>query len=175
MGMLDSELKKIFKQDWDDSGKVAMLDNMLEVTQKIFDALFPINIHWVKLFDMRQVKKEWTGWSADYGDVWEEGQMSSLSMDALKSLNCIRMTDNTYIKDELLKIKPEMINWREIRRVGREAQGRITAKAGRADSVCVNKVGTDNGGNDKKKQVKCFRCNRRHFLQECKADKTKMK
>ena len=83
---------------------------MLDVARKIFDELYPLNTRWSKLFDMRQPKAEWIGWSDQYANAWEEAGMPSLSMDALKSLNCIYLTDNQNVKEELLKIQPDKMN-----------------------------------------------------------------
>ena len=78
------------------------------------------------------------------------------------------LTDNVNIKEELLKIAPAKMSWQEVRRVGREAQGRIFSKEVREDKT-VAKVGADSD-----KKIKCFHCNGRHLLRECQADKSKM-
>ena len=86
--MLDAKLTKTFEQDFED------------VTAKIFDDLYPLNARRSKLFAMRQEKDEWTGWSAQYADAWDEAGMPTLSMDQLKSLNAIMLTDNKVIQEE---------------------------------------------------------------------------
>ena len=100
--------------------------------------------------------------------------MFDLSIDQLMAIMTIAHTDNSYIYDELLRIKPDKTTWAEVRRVGKEAEGRILEKSGRSDGTLdkglnINKVGADD-------EIRCYRCNGRgHRLFKCKSDKTKMK
>ena len=86
--MLDAKLTNNFEQDFEDSGKMATIDNMLDVTANIFNDLYPLNQRRSKLFAMRQEKEEWTSWSAQFADAWEEaGEMSSATGATVATLS----------------------------------------------------------------------------------------
>ena len=95
--------------------------------------------------------------------------MHSLVMDQLKSVMAIHLTDNKAVQEELLKIPTDKLFFKEIRKVGREAQGRAIAKKGQ-NEVSVNRVGADQGAS----RGRCYRCNGAHYVRNCDADKSKM-
>ena len=164
------------------SGKTVTMENMFEVLGNIFETMFPLNTRRSKALEMKQGKKAWSSWIADYGTAWEEAKMSKLTMDAFKAIMAIGLTDNLYIRDELLRIKPETITWAEVRHVGKEAEGCLLAKAGHPDNgMSINKVGADDRGRtDSLKrgetEIRCYRCNGKgHRLNKCHSDKGRMK
>ena len=92
------------------------------------------------MFAMRQEKEEWTSWSAQFADAWEEAGLPQLTMDQLKSLTCMMLTDNKVIQEVLLKIEPEKLCWKAVRKVGRQAQGRIFPNRGGWSSPLTKSV-----------------------------------
>ena len=83
--LLDLELRKMFKEDWKESGKTTMMDNM-SVLGDIFEAMYPLNTRRPNALELKQWKKVWSSWIADYGSAWEEAKMSNLTMDQFKAI-----------------------------------------------------------------------------------------
>ena len=195
---LDAELTKNFEQDIDEKGEDTNLANMLATVQHIFDELHPINQRRARLFEHRQGQRtDWTSWSATWYDAWKEAGMNELTMEEFMCIMAIYLTDNPFIKEELLKLDCQKLTWKLVRQTGRDAQTRIVAKKIAGEAAGVNKItsnggGGANGGGPKggagaggagggggagkmRKKVKCYKCNNAHFARDCTADPAKMK
>ena len=135
IGLLDLELRKMFK-----SGKTATMENMFSVLGDIFEAMYPLNTRRAKALQLKQGRKGWSSWIADYGSAWEEAKMSNLTMDQFKAVMAIGHTENLYIRDELLQIKGGR-GEQEIRCYGCNARGH-----------CLNKCHSD------KTRMRCSDC-----------------
>ena len=145
--LLDVKLAKILSQNMNDSGVITNFDNMLKELDGVFDDLYPLNGRRAALFNHRQGSENWVEWIASLGDDWEECGMNALGMEQLKAIMAIHLTDSKPIKDELLKIPTDKLFFKEIRRVGREAQGRLTAKNEKTgEGANINHVSADRGG-----------------------------
>jgi len=118
-------------------------------------------------------------------------------MEEFMCIMAIYLTDNPFIKEELLKLDCQKLTWKLVRQTGRDAQTRIVAKKIAGEAAGVNKItsnggGGANGGGPKngagaggpgggggagkmRKKVKCYKCNNAHFARDCTADPSKMK
>ena len=90
------------------------------------------------------------------------------------------LTDNAYVKDELLKLDSEKLTWKLFRKTGRDAETRVLAKKVVKEApvnkfTASNCAGKANGAGQQKKKIKCFKCNNNHFARECTADPSKMR
>ena len=185
--LIDAKLVKTLDADLRDSEVTTDLTNMLATLDTVFDDLYPLNSRRAALFNHRQGQENWVEWVSSLGDGWDECGMHELVMDQLKSIMAIHLTDNKAVQEELLKIPTDKLFFKEIRKIGREAQGRAIAKKGQ-NEVSVNRVGADQGasrgrggshrggrgGGQAGNKVRCYRCNGAHYVRNCDADKSKM-
>ena len=170
-----------FEQELEVRGVDSNLKNMLDIIQSIFDQLHPVNQRRAKLFDMRQgLKADWGTWIASAYEAWREAGMNSLTMEQFMCMWFTYLTDNAYVKDELLKLDTDKLTWKLFRQTGRDAETRGLAKkvvkeAQVNQMTASNGAGKANGASQPRKKIKCYRCNNGHMARDCTADTSKMR
>ena len=181
---LDAKMTKSFEQELEDRGVESNFTNMLAVIHSIFDQIHPVNQRRAEVLGMKQTARtDWGTWAAGAYDAWRESGMLKLTMEQFMCIWFIHSTENSYIKEELLKLDGDKLAWKVLRKAGQEAQTRIYAKK-TANEAAVNKItangprrssGAGAGGGEPKKKLRCFKCNNAHYARDCTADPDKMK
>ena len=182
---LDAKMCKNFEQELEDKGVDSNFTNMLAVIYSIFDQIHPVNQRRAEVLGMKQTARtDWGTWAAGAYDAWRESGMLKLTMEEFMCIWFIHSTENSYVKEELLKLDGDKLAWKVLRKAGQEAQTRIYAKKTVNETASVNKItangprrssGGGAGGGEPKKKLKCFKCNNNHFARDCTSDPDRMK
>ena len=181
---LDAKMTKNFEQELEDKELESNFTNMLAVIHSIFDQIHPINQRRAEVLGMKQTARtDWGTWAAGAYDAWRESGMLKLTMEEFMCIWFIHSTENSYIKEELLKLDGDKLGWKILRKAGQEAQTRIYAKKN-VNEAAVNKItangprrssGAGAGAGEQKKKLRCYKCNNNHFARDCTSDPEKMK